>query len=85
MILKLRNAYISTLSVNISLRRAGLKCYIYGNHNKEKFYELYNFIYYKISTIVKVLLAHMTPRAFLAQCEIPRINGQMCLALNFNS
>jgi hypothetical protein len=35
--------------------------------NKERMYELCNFIYYKISTIIKVLLANMTPRAFLPQ------------------
>src|SRR5665647_1778755 len=37
--------------------------------NKEKMYELCNFIYYKISTIIKVLLANMAPRAFLPQSD----------------
>jgi Transposase DDE domain len=52
--------------------------------NKEKTYELYNFIYYKISAIIKVLLANMTPRAFLPQSESSPDHGQLCLALNFN-
>lgn len=33
--------------------------------NKGKIYELYNFIYYKISEIIKHLLANVKPRAFL--------------------
>ncbi len=52
--------------------------------NKEKLYELTNFIYYKISTIIKTLLANMTPRAFLPQLKISRSDGQLSLALNFN-
>ena len=73
--------YCSLSSIHLKLiLQSGIK-----TRNKEKFYELYNFIYYKISTIVKALLAHMTPRAFLPQGEMPRINGQMCLALDFNS
>lgn len=73
--------YCSLSSIHLKLiLQSGIK-----TRNKEKFYELYNFIYYKISTIVKALLAHMTPRAFLPQGEMPRINGQMCLALNFDS
>ncbi len=51
--------------------------------NKEKMCELRNFIYYKISTIIKVLLANMTPRAFLPQPEIPQDDGQLRLALNY--
>ncbi len=73
--------YCSLSSIHLKLiLQSGIK-----TRNKEKLYELYNFIYYKISTIVKALLAHMTPRAFLPQGEMPRINGQMRLALNFNS
>lgn len=51
--------------------------------NKEKVFELCNFIYYKISTIIKVLLANMTPRAFLPQFETSLNDGQLSLALNF--
>ncbi|NOR75761.1 MAG: transposase [Draconibacterium sp.] len=51
--------------------------------NKEKMDELHNFIYYKISTIIKVLLANMTPRAFLPQPEIPQDGGQLSFALNY--
>lgn len=50
--------------------------------NKEKISELRNFIYYKISTIIKTLLANMNPRAFLPQPEISQHNGQLRLALN---
>ncbi len=52
--------------------------------NKEKCYELFNFIYYKISTIVKMLLANTTPRAFLPVAEISPGAGQLSLALNFD-
>lgn len=37
--------------------------------NKNKVYELYNFVYYKISKIVKVLLAHVKPKAFLPDIQ----------------
>ncbi len=53
--------------------------------NKEKIYELYNFIYYKISTIIKVLLANMTPRAFLPQFNPSPNDGQLSLLLNFEN
>lgn len=49
--------------------------------NKEKMYELCNFIYYKISAIIKILLADMTPRAFLPSPQISRSDGQLSLAL----
>jgi len=52
--------------------------------NKEKVYELYNFIYYKVSTIIKILLANMTPRAFLPQSDTSPDYGQLSLSLNFN-
>ncbi len=52
--------------------------------NKEKSYELFNFIYYKISTIVKVLMANTTPRAFLPVPEISPGKGQLTLDLDFN-
>lgn len=52
--------------------------------NKEKSYELFNFIYYKISTILKMLLANITPRAFLPVTENSPDIGQLTLALNFN-
>jgi hypothetical protein len=51
--------------------------------NKEKSYELFNFIYYKISTIVKILLANTIPRAFLPVSETSPDTGQLTLALNF--
>lgn len=51
--------------------------------NKEKSYELFNFIYYKISTIVKMLLANTTPRAFLPVPETSPDTGQLTLELNF--
>ncbi len=38
--------------------------------NKENCYELFDFIYYEISTIVKMLLANRIPRAFLPVSEI---------------
>lgn len=53
--------------------------------NKEKSYELFNFIYYKISTIIKSLLANITPRAFLPESESSPDTGQLTLALNFNN
>jgi hypothetical protein len=51
--------------------------------NKEKMYELTNFIYYKISTIIKTLLAHMKPSAFLPSPKISQTDGQLSLALNY--
>lgn len=51
--------------------------------NKEKMYELTNFIYYKISTIIKTLLAHMKPSAFLPSPKISQSDGQLSLALNY--
>jgi hypothetical protein len=53
--------------------------------NKERMYELRNFIYYKISTIIKVLLANMTPRAFLPQSDPSPNDGQLSLLLNFEN
>ena len=53
--------------------------------NKERMYELCNFIYYKISTIIKVLLANMTPRAFLPQPGPSPNDGQLSLLLNFEN
>ena len=53
--------------------------------NKERIYELCNFIYYKISTIIKVLLANMTPRAFLPQSDPSPNDGQLSLLLNFEN
>ena len=53
--------------------------------NKERMYELCNFIYYKISTIIKVLLANMTPRAFLPQSDPSPNDGQLNLLLNFEN
>jgi len=51
--------------------------------NKEKLYELTDFIYYKISTIIKTLLAHMKPSAFLLSPQISQYDGQLSLALNY--
>lgn len=51
--------------------------------NKEKLCELHNFIYYKISTIIKALLANLTPRAFLPHTETPQNNAQLSLSFNF--
>lgn len=47
--------------------------------NKEKIHELYNFIYYKISKILKVLLAHVKPKAFLP--EVQNLSDQLQLKL----
>ncbi len=52
--------------------------------NKEKSYELFNFIYYKISTIIKVLMANTTPRAFLPVPENSTRTSQLTLGLDFN-
>lgn len=49
--------------------------------NKEKIYELYNFIYYKISKILKVLLAHVKPKAFLPDIQNCSDLQQLRLAL----
>jgi hypothetical protein len=51
--------------------------------NKEKLFELHNFIYYKISTIIKAMLANLTPRAFLPQTQLPPDCGQLCIPLNY--
>lgn len=53
--------------------------------NKEKLHELYNFVYYKIGTIIKVLLAALTPRAFLPTVKPLENTGQLCLTLNFET
>jgi ribosomal protein S4E len=53
--------------------------------NKERMYELCNFIYYKISTIIKVLLANLTPRAFLPQPDPSPNDGQLSLSLIFEN
>ena len=71
--------YSSLSSLHIKLLlQSGIKTL-----NKDKISELHNFIYYKISTIIKTLLANMTPRAFLPQFEISQDDGQLRLALNF--
>jgi len=49
--------------------------------NKEKIFELYNFIYYKVSNILKVLLAHVKPRAFLPDVQDSLNQQQLRLAL----
>lgn len=51
--------------------------------NKEKLFELYNFIYYKISTIIKIMLVNFKPRAFLPVSEQYEDSGQLRLALIF--
>ena len=71
--------YSSLSSLHIKLLlQSGIKTL-----NKEKISELRNFVYYKISAIIKILLAHMTPRAFLPQPEIFQNDGQLRLALIF--
>lgn len=71
--------YSSLSSLHIKLLlQSGIKTL-----NKEKLVELRNFIYYKISTIIKTMLANMTPRAFLPQPEISQDDGQLSLALNY--
>ena len=47
--------------------------------NKNKLHELYNFIYYKLSNIIKHLLADMKPKAFLPIQEIPVCQQQLTL------
>lgn len=49
--------------------------------NKEKVHELYNFVYYKVSKILKVLLAHVKPRAFLPELKNDSDQQQLKLAL----
>jgi len=39
--------------------------------NKEKLFELYNFVYYKICSIIKALLADIPSKAFLLLHENP--------------
>ena len=71
--------YSSLSSMHIKLLlQGGIKTL-----NKEKPYELTNFIYYKISTIIKTLLANMKPSAFLPSLQISQSDGQLCLALNY--
>lgn len=71
--------YSSLSSMHIKLLlQSGVKTL-----NKEKLYELTNFIYYKISTIIKTLLAHMKPSAFLPSPKISQSDGQLSLALNY--
>ncbi len=70
-------ASLSSLHIKLLLQ-SGVKTL-----NKEKMYELTNFIYYKISTIIKILLANMTPRAFLPSLQIFLSDGQLSLALNY--
>ena len=71
--------YSSLSSLHIKLLlQSGIKTL-----NKEKLVELRNFIYYKISTIIKTLLANMTPRAFLPNPEVSQDDGQLSLALNY--
>ena len=71
--------YSSLSSMHIKLLlQSGVKTL-----NKEKIYELTNFIYYKISTIIKILLANMKPGAFLPSPQISQSDGQLSLALNY--
>jgi hypothetical protein len=71
--------YSSLSSLHIKLLlQSGVKTL-----NKEKMVELHNFIYYKISIIIKVLLANMTPRAFLPQPKISQNDGQLSFTLNY--
>ena len=73
--------YSEASSLHIRLiTQSGIK-----TRNKEKQYELYNFVYYKIGTIIKVLLAALTPRAFLPTVKPPGNTGLLCLALNFDT
>lgn len=68
------------MAINIFYIKYGVK-----KLNKEKLYELCNFIYYKISTIIKVLLANMSPRAFLPQSDPSPNDGQLSLSLIFEN
>jgi hypothetical protein len=75
----MRVIYSSLSSLHIKLLlQSGIKAL-----NKEKISELRNFVYYKISAIIKILPAHMTPRAFLPPPEIYQEDGQLRLALIF--
>jgi hypothetical protein len=49
--------------------------------NKEKVYELYNFVYYKISKVIKSLLANVKPTAFLPDIQNDQNQLQLMLAL----
>ena|GEM_PF-457572 len=71
--------YSSLSSLHIKLLlQSGIK-----TMNKEKMYELHNFIYYKVSTIIKILLANITPRAFLPTPNISQDVGQLSFELNY--
>jgi len=71
--------YSSLSSLHIKLLlKSGIK-----TMNKEKLVELRNFIYYKISTIIKTMLANMTPQAFLPHPKISQDDGQLSLELNY--
>ena len=71
--------YSSLSSLHIKLLlQSGIKTL-----NKEKLAELRNFIYYKISTIIKTMLANMTPRAFLPHPKTSQDDGQLSLVLNY--
>lgn len=71
--------YSSLSSMHIKLLlQGGIKTL-----NKEKLHELTNFIYYKISTIIKILLAHMKPSAFLPSPQISQSDRQLSLTLNY--
>ena len=52
--------------------------------NKEKLYELFNFVYYKIGTIIKVLFAHLKPRAFKPILQCVDNTGQLKLEFKFD-
>jgi hypothetical protein len=61
---------LSSMHIKL-LQQSGIKTL-----NKEKMYELRNFIYYKISTII-------ITSAFLPSLQISRCDGQLSLALNY--
>lgn len=50
--------------------------------NKAKTYELYNFIYYKISRVLKKLLAHVKPKAFLPDVKSQQSQSQLCFVFD---
>lgn len=52
--------------------------------NKEVINELCNFVYYKISVIIKALLANVKPSAFLPHEDKSISDGQLRLSLNFS-
>jgi hypothetical protein len=66
---------LSSLHIRLLLESGGKPL------NKEKIYELYNFIYYNISKILMVLLAHVKPRAFLPNAQQSETQLQLRLAL----